>query len=78
MRDRLKGAKVFSKMDLRDGFYNLRLKKEDAEKTAFRCRYGTFSVSRGAHGPFQLTSRILCHDEPHIWGILGPICRMLS
>jgi hypothetical protein len=42
MRERVAGATVFSKMDLRDGFYNLRVKDSDSHKTAFRCRYGHY------------------------------------
>ena len=42
MHDRLNGAKVFSKLDLRDGFNNILIKPEDTHKTAFRTRYGHF------------------------------------
>jgi hypothetical protein len=42
LRERLAVAKYLTKLDLRDGFYNLRVKKEDAYKTAFKCRYGHF------------------------------------
>jgi hypothetical protein len=42
MRERVIGATVFTKMDLRDAFYNLRVKEKDSHKTAFRCRYGHF------------------------------------
>jgi hypothetical protein len=42
MRDRLVGAEIFTSMDLRDGFYNVRVAAEDVHKTAFRSRYGHF------------------------------------
>ena len=45
MRDRLCGAKVFSKIDLRDGFYNILVAPEDRHKTAFRTRYGHFQFN---------------------------------
>ena len=40
--DRLQGAKYFSKIDLRTGFYQILLAEDDREKTAFRTRYGHF------------------------------------
>jgi hypothetical protein len=38
----LKGAKVFSKIDLRSGYYQMQIKRQDVPKTAFRTRYGHF------------------------------------
>ena len=38
--DQLTGAAVFSKIDLRSRYHQLKIKKEDVPKTAFRTRYG--------------------------------------
>ena len=51
--DRLNGSVVFSKIDLKNAYYRIRIREGDEWKTAFRTRYGHFEY---LVVPFRLTN----------------------
>jgi hypothetical protein len=57
--DQLAGAQVFSKIDLRSGYHQIKIRAEDIPKTAFTMRYGLYEYLVMSFKLMNLTAHLM-------------------
>ena len=72
--DRLTGAKVFTKLDLKDAYHRIQIRKGDEWKTAFRTRYGHFEYLVIPFGLTNAPATFQAYINKSLTGLMDKFC----
>jgi hypothetical protein len=61
--DQMRGARVFSKIDLRSGYHQMKIRPSDILKTTFSTRYGLYEFTIMSFGLTKCTSLFYGSEE---------------
>jgi hypothetical protein len=71
--DQLKGACVFSKIDLRSGYHQLKIRASNIPKTTFITQYGLYEYMVISIGLTNAPCLLHVPDEQSLHGIFGQV-----
>ncbi|KAK1918666.1 hypothetical protein P3342_001715 [Pyrenophora teres f. teres] len=73
LMDQIQGAKWFTKFDVREGFYRIRIAKGHEWKTAFKTKYGLFEYTVMPFGLTNAPATFQSHTWTIYWCIQGTL-----
>jgi hypothetical protein len=72
--DRLSRARIFTKIDVRDAYHRIRIRRGDEWKTAFRTRYGHFEYLVMPFGLTNAPARFQAYINQALAGLVDVCC----